>query len=78
MNFNANFGNGAIALSDFVTYQGSCELNSICDFEGGNCSWASSSKNPSYNFQLVKSSLSEHDHTTESGFGHLMEASNGN
>jgi hypothetical protein len=59
--------------------------NSICDFESGNCSWTSSYVNSAFAWKLTMAnentwagaSSSEYDHTTESEYGHFMEASTG-
>jgi hypothetical protein len=77
-------GGGAIALDNVVGQIGSCPNSQVCDFESGQCGWTTNnnSGNP-FVFKLIQASNAlwdslKYDHTTETEFGHFMEASNGN
>ena len=80
-----NAAAGAIGLGYLKTKAGVCDQGSICDFESGSCNWTSTSTNPNYKLKLTQatgdawgeSDGSEYDHTTDSSYGHFMEASGG-
>ncbi len=78
-------GGGAIALDNMIGQFGSCPTrNQICDFESGQCGWTTNNNIGSpFMFKLIQASNAlwdtrEYDHTTETQYGHFMEASNGN
>ena len=87
LKFIASPGSGAIGLAHFLTSPGLCQTlsNAICDFESGNCNWTSSSVNSAFGWKLTEANGnswggvtgSEYDHTTETEYGHFMEASSG-
>ncbi len=76
-------GGGAIALDNMVGQVGSCPTNQICDFESGQCGWTTNNNGSPFMFNLIQASNAlwdsrKYDHTTETEYGHFMEASNGN
>lgn len=81
--FLAYSGGGAVGFDGFVGRSGQCPFNSVCDFESGLCDWtptASGTSTNRYNFALTQgtsSSSGTFDHTTETQYGHFIEAING-
>jgi len=75
-------GGGAVALDQFVPMLGECPMTQTCDFESGLCGWNPSSGGGQYAFQLIQASNAvwqsdKFDHSTDSSFGHFLEAANG-
>jgi len=75
-------GGGAVALDQFVPMSGQCPMTQTCDFENGLCGWNPSSSGGQYAFKLIQASQANWltdklDHSTESEFGHFLEAANG-
>lgn len=66
---------------------GTCPTSQTCDFESGLCDWIidpPSNPNSQYTFKNIYASNSavswingKYDHSTESNFGHFLEAANG-
>ena len=83
LQFSVTPGTGAIALAHFETTPGICPSSSMCDFESGTCNWTSTDPNFAFTLQLANgndwggAARALYDHTTETQFGHVMEAYNG-
>ena len=83
MQFSAYAGGGAIALDKFTALLNQCPFDGVCDFESGMCDWnAFNTNNSEYKFKIVMARDEADqgvmiDHTTQTEYGHLLQARNG-
>ena len=83
MKFSAYAGGGAIALDKFTGLPNKCPFDGECDFESGMCDWISlNTSNNDYKFKIVTARDEGDqglmiDHTTQTEYGHLLQAKNG-